>query len=169
MAQKTNELQQSLLMPMSREERACLIEDSINQNLWLFLEYMEKQQAPSADFLEIIIDLKAKLDPVSFTEVFVRLCSFQKIENLKVTEEIVRDAFIFLTEKKEDAKSAYGLLRLIYNNIISLKKFPKESLLAFQRIYEQTIIRFLKTLQENEHQVLDSLPASSLCFTAPII
>ena len=46
---------------------------------------MEKQQAPSADFLEIIIDLKARLEPASFTEVFVRLCSFQKIEGLKVT------------------------------------------------------------------------------------
>ena len=50
---------------------------------------MEKQQAPSVDFLEIIIDLKVKLDPGSFTELFVRLCSFQKIENLKVTEEVV--------------------------------------------------------------------------------
>lgn len=75
-AQKTNELQQSLLMQMSREDRASLIEESINQNLWMFLEYMEKQQEPSGDFLEIIIDLKGKLDPVSFTEVFVRLCSF---------------------------------------------------------------------------------------------
>jgi hypothetical protein len=56
-AQKTNELQQSLLMPMTKEERTALIEDSITQNLWLFLEYMEKQQAPSADFLEIIIGL----------------------------------------------------------------------------------------------------------------
>jgi hypothetical protein len=56
-AQKTNELQQSLLMPMTKEERTALIEDSITQNLWLFLEYMEKQQALSADFLEIIIGL----------------------------------------------------------------------------------------------------------------
>lgn len=70
---------------MTKEERGTLIEESINQNLWLFLEYMEKQQAPSADFLEIIIDLKARLEPASFTEVFVRLCSFQKIEGLKVT------------------------------------------------------------------------------------
>jgi hypothetical protein len=88
---------------------------------------------------------------------------------LKVTEGIVRDALIFLTEKKEDAKAAYGLLRLIYSNIISLKKFPRESLISFQRMYEQTILRFLKTLQENEQQVLESLPASSFCFTTPII
>ena len=63
MAQKTNELQQSLLMPMSKEERIALIENSINLNLWLFLEYMEKQQAPTPDFLEIIVGLKANLDP----------------------------------------------------------------------------------------------------------
>jgi hypothetical protein len=29
-------------MPMTKEERTSFIEDSINQNLWLFLEYMEK-------------------------------------------------------------------------------------------------------------------------------
>jgi hypothetical protein len=59
---------------------------------------------------------------------------------------MVKEALIFLTEKKEDAKSAYGLLRLIYNNVISLKNFPKETLISFQRTYEQTILRFLKTL-----------------------
>lgn len=154
---------------MTKEERTSFIEDSINQNLWLFLEYMEKQQAPSADFLEIIIGLKDKLEQSSFTELFVRVCSFQKIESLQVTSSMVKEALIFLTEKKQDAKSAYGLLRLVYNNVISLKNFPKESLINFQRIYEQTILRFLKTLQENEQQVLESLPASSFCFTTPII
>ena len=82
---------------------------------------------------------------------------------------MIRDGLIFLTDKKEDAKSAYGLLRLAYGNIISLKSFPKEKLIAFQRTYETTILRFLKTLQENEEQVLVSLPASSFCFTTPII
>jgi hypothetical protein len=130
---------------------------------------MEKQQSPSPDFLEIIVGLKPKLEPSSFAELFIRVCSFQKIEGLQVTSDMVRDALFFLTEKKEDAKSAYGLLRLIYNNVISLKTFPKDTLINFQRTYEQTILRFLKTLQENEQQVLESLPASSFCFTTPII
>ena len=114
--------------------------------MWLFLEYMEKQQAPTPDFLEIIVDLKGKLEAPSFTEVFVRLCAFQKIEALKVSSDMIKDAMIFLTEKKEDAKSAYGLLRLAYNSVISLKSFPKETLIEFQKKYEQTILRFLKTL-----------------------
>ena len=82
MAQKTNELQQSLLMPMSKGERIALIENSINLNLWLFLEYMEKQQAPTPDFLDFIVGLKANLDSSSFTELFIRVCCFQKIETI---------------------------------------------------------------------------------------
>jgi hypothetical protein len=97
---------------------------------------MEKQQAPSADFLEIIIGLKEKIEQSSFTELFIRVCSFQKIDTLKVSSGTVKEALIFLTEKKEDAKSAYGLLRLVYNNVITLKSFPKETLINFQRTYE---------------------------------
>ena len=81
---------------------------------------MEKYQAPSSDFLEIIVSLQPKLEQACFTELFVRVCWFQKIESLKITSAMVYDALIFLTEKKEDAKSAYGLLRLVYCNIISL-------------------------------------------------
>ena len=76
-------------MTMTRDQRAALIEESINQNLYLFLEYMEKQQAPSIDFLEIILELDKKIDETSFTEVFVRLCAFQRIEGLKVTPQMI--------------------------------------------------------------------------------
>ena len=92
---------------------------------------MEKQQAPSIDFLEIILELDKKIDESSFTEVFVRLCAFQRIEGLKVTPQMIKQALMFLTDKKEDAKSAYGLLRLAYGNIISLKAFPRDTLLEF--------------------------------------
>jgi hypothetical protein len=37
---------------------------------------MEKQQSPSPDFLEIIVGLMPKLDPSSFAELFIRVCSF---------------------------------------------------------------------------------------------
>jgi hypothetical protein len=47
---------------MSKEERAKLVEDKIKTNLYLFLEYMEKYQAPTTDFLEIIVGLQPKLD-----------------------------------------------------------------------------------------------------------
>ena len=41
-SQKAYDLQQELLTPMSREDRAKLVEDKIKTNLYLFLEYMEK-------------------------------------------------------------------------------------------------------------------------------
>ena len=101
-------------MPMTEEERQRLIKDTIDTNLFLFLEYMEGYQSPSNDFLKIVVGLKDQLDPASFTELFVRVCTYQKIEDLRVTPEMVRNAISFLVDKKRDDKAAYGLLRLIY-------------------------------------------------------
>jgi hypothetical protein len=56
--QKTYDLQQALLMPMTEEERKKLIKDTIDTNLFLFLEYMEGYQSPSNDFLKIVVGLQ---------------------------------------------------------------------------------------------------------------
>ena len=48
--QKTYDLHQALLMPMTEEERATLVKATIDSNLFLFLEYMEGHQLPSNDF-----------------------------------------------------------------------------------------------------------------------
>jgi hypothetical protein len=53
----------------------------------------------------------------------VRVCIFQKIEDLKVTAEMVEDGFNFLIDKKKDDRAAYGLLRIIFINNISLNSF----------------------------------------------
>jgi hypothetical protein len=74
--------------------------------------------------LEIVIGLKDYIEKESFTELFVRVCIYQKIEDLKVTREMIGDALTFLVEKKTDERAAYGLLRLIYTNQISLASFP---------------------------------------------
>jgi hypothetical protein len=74
--QKTYELHQSLLMPMNEEERSRLIKSTIENNLYLFLEYMESYQLPSNDFLKVIVALRDSLDPTSFTELFVRVCKY---------------------------------------------------------------------------------------------
>jgi hypothetical protein len=63
------------------------------------------------------------LEPSSFTELFVRVCTYQKIEDLKVSTDMVWTAIMFLVEKKRDDKAAYGLLRLIYLNNITLSGF----------------------------------------------
>jgi hypothetical protein len=56
--QKTYDLHQALLMPMTEEERLTLIKTTINSNLYLFLEYMESYQLPSNDFLKIVVALE---------------------------------------------------------------------------------------------------------------
>lgn len=43
---------------------------------------MEDNEPPTADFLEIIINLKIKLDAKTFTQLFVRVCGLYKSENL---------------------------------------------------------------------------------------
>ena len=50
-AQKAYDIQQELLTPMSRDDRGKLIADKIKSNLYLFLEYMERYQPPTNDFL----------------------------------------------------------------------------------------------------------------------
>ena len=44
---------------------------------------------------------------------------------------MVKSAVIFLAEKKKDDKAAYGLLRLIYINNVSLASFQKTTLIKF--------------------------------------
>jgi hypothetical protein len=110
-------------MPMTEEERVKFIKDSIESNIFLFLEYMESYQLPSNDFLRIIVGLKDQLDPSSFTELFVRVCRYQKIEDLLVSSDMVSNAIAFLVDKKRDDKAAYGLLRLIYLSDITLSGF----------------------------------------------
>ncbi len=80
--------------------------------------------------------LKDQLDISSFTEIFVRVCRYQKIDDLKVSQETVKNAIVFLVDKKKDDKSAYGLLRLIYLNNISLSGFQRTSLIKFQEDYQ---------------------------------
>ena len=99
----------------------------------------------------------------------MRVCNYQKIEELKVTTEMVNNAIVFLVEKKRDDKAAYGLLRLIYLNDISLFGFSRTSLIKFQEDYQQTILRFFKSISPLETQVAESLPASAFCFTSPVL
>ena len=61
---------------MNEEERSKFIKQTIENNLYLFLEYMESYQLPSNDFLKIIVGLKEMLDPTNFTELFVRVCKY---------------------------------------------------------------------------------------------
>jgi hypothetical protein len=110
-------------MPLAEDDRVKFIKESIESNIFLFLEYMETYQLPSNDFLKIVVGLKEDLDPSSFTELFVRVCRYQKIEDLQVTSEMVGHAITFLVDKKYDDKAAYGLLRLIYQGKITLSGF----------------------------------------------
>jgi hypothetical protein len=61
-SEKTFDLHQALLMPMCETERENLIKDTIDTNLYLFLEYMENYQSPWNGFLDIIVGLKGFID-----------------------------------------------------------------------------------------------------------
>jgi hypothetical protein len=82
---------------------------------------------------------------------------------------MVDNALMFLVEKKRDSRAAHGLLRLIFINNISLSNFSKTTLIRFQLDYEQTILRFFSSISQLEPSVAESLPATSFCFTTPII
>ena len=118
-------------MPMEENERKTLIKDAVDTNLFMFLEYMEGYSSPSNDFLKIVVSLQGHVDKESFTELFVRVCTYPKIEDLEVTLDIVCNAVTFLVEKKKDDQAAYGLLRLNYLNNITLSVFPITTLIKF--------------------------------------
>ena len=86
---------------------------------------------PSDDFLRIVISLQNEIDPSSFTQLFVRLCTHTKIDDLEVSATMVRNAVEFLIDLKNDDKAAHGLLRLIYQNNITLTVFPIATLIKF--------------------------------------
>ncbi len=121
---------------MCEEERANIIKETIDDNLYLLLEYMDTQQQPTPDFLAILIKIQPQLDEQAFSAIFVRLCSYQKIDDLKITLAMAKNAMVQLTETRLDARSAFGLLRLVYSNQLSLASFPKTTLMKFQHQYE---------------------------------
>jgi hypothetical protein len=71
---------------------------------------------PSDDFLRIVVRLKNEIDASSFTELFVRVCAYTKIDDLEVTDTMVQSAVDFLNDKRKNEKAAYGLMRMIYKN-----------------------------------------------------
>ncbi len=93
---------------------------------------MDNYPAPSHDFLRIIIGLRDKLDEESFTSLFVRVCSKNGGDPLIVTPIMVERAIRFLAVVEMNQQAAYGLLRLVFINQISLSKFDVDLLLAFQ-------------------------------------
>ncbi len=86
---KIDKLHQAILSQQTEEERASVILEAIDKNLFDFLEYMDNYPAPSPDFLRIIIGLQDKLDEDSFTSLFVRVCSKNGGDALVVSAPMV--------------------------------------------------------------------------------
>jgi hypothetical protein len=93
-------LHQSILTQQTEEERAPVILDAIEKNLFDFLEYMDNYPVPSNDFLRIIIGLQEKLDEDSFTSLFVRVCSKNSGDALVVSATMVQKGIKFLVESE---------------------------------------------------------------------
>jgi hypothetical protein len=112
-------------------ERKDVIWKKIEENPFNFYEYMESYNPPHADFLRIIVSLHDKLDDVTFTNLFVRVCASHKGDNLKVSPLMIEHGMRHLVDEKMDHIAAYGLLRLVFLNRISLFNFELELLLKF--------------------------------------
>jgi len=95
---KIDKLHQAILIQQTEEERASVILEAIDKNLFDFLEYMDNYPAPSHDFLRIIIGLRDKLDEESFTSLFVRVCSKNGGDHLIITPTMVERAIRFLAD-----------------------------------------------------------------------
>ena len=95
---KIDKLHQAILIQQTEEDRASVILDAIDKNLFDFLEYMDNYPAPSHDFLRNIIGLRDKLDEDSFTGLFVHVCSKNGGDPLIVTPIMVERAIRFLVD-----------------------------------------------------------------------
>ncbi len=75
----------------------------------------------------------------------------------------------FLNDQKIDQQAAHGLLRLAFENRISLHGFEKAVLLKFQEMYEHAILRFYKTVNIKEAEIVPLLPPTCFLFTTPML
>jgi hypothetical protein len=83
-------LRNSLIIPSTFQERETLVEEKINENLFVFLEYMEGLQSTPFDFLKIIVNLLPKLEQDDSTKLFVRVCALFKGEELVVSYQMIQ-------------------------------------------------------------------------------
>ena len=123
-----------------------MIQQKIDDNLFLFLDYMENYEPPFQDFLRIVVDLHSKVNEPTFTKLFARVCAQHRGEEIRVTFEMVERGMEFLVESKTNNIAAFGFLRLIYQNNISLHLVKREKLREFEQIYYQTILNFFKSI-----------------------
>jgi hypothetical protein len=63
-------------MQVTEAERHQLIRETIDNNIFMFLKYMEIYKPPFPEFLKIFVGLQSQIDSASFTELFVRVCKY---------------------------------------------------------------------------------------------
>jgi hypothetical protein len=82
---------------------------------------------------------------------------------------MVDRAMGFLVESKTNNVAAFGLLRLVFQNSISLKNIDRDVLREFEQVYYQTILNFFKSIPGIKPQVIDSLAPTLFTFTSPML
>jgi hypothetical protein len=90
------ELDRLLLNASSEYEHIELIKEKIDENIFVFCEYMETMKPRARDFLKKIVDLRSNLGADSFTMLFVRVCIIHRGESLLIDADMVKQAMIFL-------------------------------------------------------------------------
>lgn len=163
------ELDRLLLNATTETEHIELIREKIEENIFVFCEYMETMKPRARDFLRKIVDLRGSLSADDFTMLFVRVCIIHRGEPLQIDADMVRQAMVFLINQKSHSTAAFGLLKLTFENQISLTEFPRELLTDFQKKYESIIVNFFKSLFNVRPVVVESLPSSLFCFSGPVL
>ncbi len=74
-----------------------------------------------------------------------------------------------MAESEINLQAAYGLLRLIFINQISLSKFDVDLLTSFEKLYNHAIIRFYKSIGIKDDEIIPLLPATCFIFTTPML
>lgn len=106
-------------------------------------------EAPN-HFLETLMKLFPELSEKDLhkqTLLFIRICALRVDQSIYATKDLVKNALHTLALEVEDEAAAAGLLILSYENDISFKTFPIETLKHFELRYPTAFRRFATYLQ----------------------
>ena len=77
-----------------------LIKEKIEDNLFLFLEFLETKLETSNEFLSLILELKPSMEEKTFKKLFARVCAIHQSDELEIDKDMALQGLSFLTEQK---------------------------------------------------------------------
>jgi len=156
-------------MQLSDEGRQATILERVLYNLYPFLDFMDRREAPYPSFLKDVMTLHSKVPEASFRRLFLSVCALYKGQEILVTDVMIKSAMASLTERSHNPRAALGLLHLAFQNSVALTPFPMDRLTNFQTQYEAQVANFLKMIPKIKAPVVNLLPSTIFCMSAPML